>query len=98
MISISSKESSYEDNFIKPEISKKLNDEFNDELGTKDVLRNQYRDKILSIVKNATKVRRHSRIIFLIHEVLFCREPKNSSRLSTSAAWTLTLSTSTNTF
>ena len=42
---------------MKPEISKKLLDQFYDELNKNDVVRNQFRDKILYIVKNASKVR-----------------------------------------
>ena len=49
------KDPSYEDSFIRPEIAKKLLNEFNDELGTNDVMRNLFRDKIISIVKNASK-------------------------------------------
>ena len=36
-------------------MSKKLNEEFKDDFKENDVLRNKYRDKILSIVKNGTK-------------------------------------------
>jgi hypothetical protein len=54
---VQSKDPDYEDNYIKPEISKKLSDEFPDELNKSDVMiRNQFRDKILYIVKNAKKV------------------------------------------
>ncbi|CAF0859038.1 unnamed protein product [Brachionus calyciflorus] len=49
------KDPEYEDSFIRPEISKKLSDEFKDELNKNEVIRNQFRDKILSIVKNGSK-------------------------------------------
>ncbi len=41
---------------MKPELSKKLLEEFKDELSRNDIVRNTYRDKILSIVKNGIKV------------------------------------------
>ena len=49
------KDQEYEDNYIKQELSKKLLEEFNDELKENDIIRNQYRDKILYIVKNSSK-------------------------------------------
>lgn len=49
------KDPEYEDNFIKPEISKKLMEEFNDELSKNDMIRNQFRDKVISIVKSSFK-------------------------------------------
>lgn len=51
-----SKDPDYEDNFIRPELNKRLLDEFKAELNGSDVIRNQYREKILSIVKNGSKV------------------------------------------
>ena len=52
-----SKDQDHEDNFVKPEILKRLSSEFSDDLNNNDFVRNQYRDKILSIVKNGTKVK-----------------------------------------
>jgi hypothetical protein len=52
-----SKDPDYEESYIRPELSKKLLEEFNDDLNKNDVLRNKYRDKILFIVKNGTKVK-----------------------------------------
>ena len=40
---------------MKPEILKKLAIEFSDDLNNNDFVRNQYRDKIFSIVKNGSK-------------------------------------------
>ena len=51
-----SKDPAYEDNYIKPELSRKLLNEFKDELDKNDFLRNQFRDKVISIVKNASTV------------------------------------------
>ena len=50
-----SKDPDYEDNYIKPELYKKLASEFEEEFTKSDVNRNQIRDKILSIVKNGSK-------------------------------------------
>lgn len=41
---------------MRPEISKKLTDEFKDDFANNDLLRNKYRDKVLTIVKKASKV------------------------------------------
>ena len=49
------KDPEYEHNYIKQEVSKRLLDEFNEELKENDLIRNQYRDKILFIVKNSSK-------------------------------------------
>jgi len=46
----------YEDSFVKPEILKKLLSEFTEDLINNDFIRNQYRDKIISIIKNGIKV------------------------------------------
>ncbi|RNA27855.1 transient receptor potential cation channel subfamily M member 2-like isoform X2 [Brachionus plicatilis] len=48
------KDIDHEENFIRPELSKKLLDEFKDDLSKNEVVRNQYRDKIMSIAKNSS--------------------------------------------
>lgn len=49
------KDPAYEENYIKPEIAKKLYDEFSDELSKNELLKGKYRDKVLYIIKNGKK-------------------------------------------
>lgn len=63
MVDCCSKDPDYEDSYIKPELAKKLLDEFSDDLNKNDVLRNKYRDKILSIVRNGTKVSKDNKVL-----------------------------------
>ena len=52
-----SKDLDYQESYIRAEISKKLNDEFKNEFYKNDHLRNNYIDKILTIVKKAIRVK-----------------------------------------
>lgn len=62
-----SKDIDHEENYIRPELSKKLLDEFKDDLSKNEVVRNQYRDKIMSIAKNGSKV---SEFLLLYQKVI----------------------------